>query len=131
MELQPPSPFENFTYPSGLHPPKNGIIWIELSKIFFNFNFLWLLRKVLLWSHLNLFSRKLRYFDKGNIVWQYKIYMLCEILVFKTLQCPFTQYSTILNIFTYFKTHSKKYISSDKIDRQKFTLIFKISCIYL
>ena len=61
--------------------------------------FLWLLKKSLEWSDLNLFSRKLRYFDKDNIVREHKICMLCEILVFETLMFSILHIFKILNIY--------------------------------
>ena len=61
--------------------------------------FLWLLKKSLDWSDLNLFSRKLRYFDKDNIVQEHKICMLREILVFETLMISILHIFRFLNIY--------------------------------
>ena len=60
--------------------------------------FLWLLKKSLDLSNLNPFSRKLRYFDKDDIVWQHKICMLCEILVSETLMISILHIFKFLNI---------------------------------
>lgn len=56
-------------------------------------------KKSLEWSCLNPFSRKLRYFNKGNIVQQYKICMLCEILVLETLIISILHIFHFLNIY--------------------------------
>ena len=60
--------------------------------------FLWLLKKSLDLSNLNPFSRKLRYFDKDDFVWQHKICMLCEILVSETLMISILHIFKFLNI---------------------------------